>query len=73
MGEFSSILFARPSFFEGAARAFDIGNTLSEYNRCETGELADRLAMYADWRQVGDDIQQAMRVFASVEKIESQK
>jgi hypothetical protein len=73
MSDLSSMLFARPSFFEGAARAFDLGNTLSEYNRSETEELADRRALFADWRLIGDEIRQAMEVFAGVQKIEKKK
>ena len=73
MGDLSSLLFARPSFFEGAARAFDMGNTLSEYNRSETGELADCYALSADWRLIGDELRRAMEVFASVKQIETKK
>jgi hypothetical protein len=73
MGDLSSILFARPSFLEGAARAFDLANTMSEYNRSETEELADSRALFADWRLIGDEIRQAMEVFAGVKKIETKK
>jgi len=73
MNDLSSFLFARPSFLEGAARAFDLGNTLTEYNRSETGELADRRALLADWRLVGDEIRQAIGVFARVQEIEKKK
>jgi hypothetical protein len=69
MSDLSSILFARPSFIEGVARAYDLGNTLSEYNRSETGEVADARALYADWRLVGDEIRQAMEASVSVQEI----
>ncbi len=69
MGDLSSILFARPSFIEGAARALDLGNTLFEYNRSETGEMADTYALSADFRQIGEDIRRAIGVPANVEKI----
>jgi hypothetical protein len=73
MGDLSSILFACPSFIEGAARAFDLSNSMSEYNRSETGELADGRALYADWRLIGDEIRRAMEVFASVQEVDAKK
>jgi hypothetical protein len=72
MSDYSSILFARPSFAEGAARAFDLGNTLFEYNRSETGELADSYALSADSRLVWDDIRNAIGASASVKKIKKE-
>jgi hypothetical protein len=59
MGTLSTFLFARPSFAEGAARIVDFGDTLREYNTSLTSEQADYLALFADWRQVGMDIQRA--------------
>ena len=61
MGEYSSFLFARPSFFEGMSRLLDFGNTLDEYNRSPTPEQADSIALGCDWRRVGLDIQEAIR------------
>ncbi len=59
MSDFSTILFARPSFSEGMARIVDFGNTLSEYNRSPTGSQADSLAIRADWRAIGADLEEA--------------
>jgi hypothetical protein len=70
MSDFSAILFARPSFAEGAARAFDLGNTLFEYNRSETGELADHYALSADWSLVWDEIRSAIGASTGVKEIE---
>lgn len=56
MNDLSSFLFARPSFTEGAGRLLDFGNTLFEYNRSETGELADYRAIYADCRVIGEEL-----------------
>ena len=53
-------LFARPSFVEGVARAFDVGGTLQEYNAAISEEQADALALGADWRMVGADLLRAM-------------
>jgi len=61
MGKLSGFLFPRPSFLEGAARVVDVGGTLNRYNRSETPEEADALAMYADWKAVGEDIRRAMQ------------
>ena len=56
MSRLFGFLYARPSFTEGVARLMDFGGTLNEYNTSPTGEQADALAMYADWRTVGEDI-----------------
>ena len=56
VNDFSTFLFASPSFFEGAGRILDFGNTLSQYNRSETPEEADARAFAADWNAIGDDL-----------------
>jgi hypothetical protein len=60
MSPLSTFLFARPSFVEGVSRIVDVAGTLNEYNRSESGEMADYLALFADWRLIGMDIQRAM-------------
>jgi hypothetical protein len=50
----SDFLFARPSFWSGAARALDLGATFNGYNQSRTPELADARALYNDWRAVGE-------------------
>jgi hypothetical protein len=45
---------------EGAARIIDLGDTLTEYNQSPTGDYADLCALSADWRQIGQDLQEAM-------------
>ena len=49
-------LFAKPSFFEGMARLFDIDSTLNIYNENNSPEEADFEALSSDWESVGDDI-----------------
>lgn len=58
MGEYSSFLFARPSFAEGVGRTLDFGNTLTEYNRSLSNEQADLIAAWMDWSAIGCDIKQ---------------
>lgn len=48
MGEFSSFLFARSSFLEGAGRVLDLGATMTIYNSSPTPEIADSRALLAD-------------------------
>jgi hypothetical protein len=60
MGDFSSFLFARPSFTEGVARIMDIGNTMSEYNLTQTPSEADLRAFMADWAAIGEDLRGAI-------------
>ena len=68
MGSYSDLLFARPSFFEGAGRILDFGDTLTEYNSSPTPEQADYLALLSDWCAVGEDLRRALdRVGAQIE------
>ena len=44
MDDYTSVLFARPSFAEGIGRLLDFAGTLTEYNRALTGQQADEAA-----------------------------
>jgi hypothetical protein len=57
MSNLSTFLFVNPSFTEGLARTLDIGCTFDEYNHSQTGQQADFIALRADWRAIGQDIQ----------------
>ncbi len=63
MGDFTDLLYARPSFFEGVARIVDLGGTLNEYNRSPTSEQADCDALEADWSAIGQDLEQAITIY----------
>lgn len=64
--EFSTdFLYARPSFFEGAARVLDFTGTLTEYNQSITPDQADAIALRMDWAMVGQDLKNAMDQFAA--------
>ena len=73
MGDYSSILFARPSFLEGAGRIFDFGNAMTEYNRSATATEADQRALWADWCAVGDDLRNAIREYERVEEVKAKE
>jgi hypothetical protein len=60
MGQYSSFLFARPSFFEGMGRIVDFGDTLTEYNASATTAEADYHALLSDWCAIGDDLRIAL-------------
>jgi hypothetical protein len=60
MGDYSSILFARPSFVEGMARILDFGNSLFEYNRSETPAQADFNALRSDMAAIAEDMRRAI-------------
>jgi hypothetical protein len=53
-------LYAQPNFIGGMARALDLGDTLTEFNRSITDEEADMIAIKSDWMAVGRDISVAM-------------
>jgi hypothetical protein len=58
-------LFASPSVWEGIARVFDFGDTLTEFNVSESAAQADFLAIRSDWLAVGDDLAAAISMYAS--------
>ncbi len=57
-------LFARPTFWLGAASILDFGNTLFFYNDSPNGDVADYLAIKSDWMLVGEDLKEAIAKFA---------
>ena len=61
----SDFMFARPSFLEGAARIFDFGGTLNEYNydKFSSGTEADTAAIASDWAAIGQDMYDAIGMF----------
>ena len=62
MSDYTSFLFARPSFLEGLARIFDFGGSLNQYNTSATPEEADKRALRSDWLAVGDDMRRAIGI-----------
>ena len=55
MTEYSTLLFASPSFVEGVARLVDFGGTLNVYNTSESGNEADFRALSSDVAAVAQD------------------
>ena len=55
-------LFARPSFWAGAAQIIDFGNTMLVFNTSPTTELADYFAMKNDWVMIGRDLRHAIHL-----------
>ena len=55
MRDWTTRLFARPSFFDGVARLLDFGDTMTEYNQSLSPQQADELAMRADCEAVAAD------------------
>ena len=54
------LIYARPSFFEGMARIFDLGGTLNVYDFGPGGAESDAEATLADWQAIGDDLRAAL-------------
>ena len=61
MGSRSDFLFAVPSLLSGLARTLDLGATFDSYNEGNNEHEADRRALTADWRSVGEDLHESMR------------
>jgi hypothetical protein len=73
MSDYSSFLFARPSFAEGVGRLLDFGNTLTTYNTSENGAAADLAAFQADSLALGEDMRTAIAGAKSVKQISAKK
>jgi predicted methyltransferase len=63
MGDFTDLLYARPSFLEGMARVLDIGGTLQHYSVSATGEDADARALAADVHAIGADLHHVLAAY----------
>lgn len=63
-GDYTDLLYARPSLCEGIARIVDLGGTLDLYNESSDGAAADRAALASDWYAVGQDLRKALIIFA---------
>ena len=60
MSYLCTFLFANPSYVSGAAHLLDFWGTYDTYNQSRTREEADAIALYADWRSVGEELLQAL-------------
>ena len=60
MGDFTGLLYARPSFVEGLARTLDLGSTLNEYNASPSGDEADCAAFASDTGALAADFDLAI-------------
>ena len=58
----SLYLCSMPTFWSGAARLLDFGNTFDAYNRTSNGAEADGLGILWDWAMVGEDLRDAVGV-----------
>lgn len=56
MTSFTGFLYGRGSFLSGIGRILDAGGTFDSYNASPTPELADAVALYADWKTIGNDM-----------------
>jgi hypothetical protein len=63
MSEYTTRLFAQPSWLSGAARSLDLFATFDRYNVSATPEEADAEALRADFLASAEDFR---RAFAAV-------
>jgi hypothetical protein len=66
MNGLSDFLYARASVAEGIARLIDFGGTLQVYNSALSAEQADAIAIAADWKAVGADMEKAMASYSEI-------
>ena len=56
----TDFMYAQPSLFSGVARLIDLYGTFDVYNMARTPREADAIAIYSDWRMIGEDLAGAM-------------
>lgn len=61
MSDLSRYRFTVPSFFEGAARLMDFGNSLADPQSTQSPEETDQAAIASDWIVVGMDLRKSMQ------------
>jgi len=66
----SDFLIAEPNFSSGIGRLLDWYGLYDSYNVSRNGCEADTKAMFADWRIVGQDINDAMLEFEATQPVE---
>ena len=71
MSENFGLLFATPTFLEGAARSLDLGDTFTNYNTSRSESEADFLGIRSDWRAVGEDLDSVLSGYATGEQGET--
>lgn len=64
MSEYTTALFARPSFLSGAARLLDLGGTFDRYNRSPDAATADLDALRRDALATIADCRRAFELLA---------
>jgi hypothetical protein len=72
MGDYTDLLYARPTFVGGIARCLDFGATLREFNSSPNGDQADQVALASDWQAIGDDLRAAILKYAADHEVAEQ-
>ena len=60
---YTELLYAEPSIWEGFARILDIAGDFDDYNYSESDLEADMIALASDWYAVGADLHRAINRF----------
>ena len=69
----SDFLFARPSFWYGMARIFDLSGTLNLHNESQSTVEADIRALTQDWKAVGDHLRAAYEEYQQAHEQQREK
>lgn len=65
MNNKTTFLVAKNDFISGVSRTLDIASTRNKrvYNTSQSGDEADKKAIFSDWFMIGNDIRSAYEQF----------
>lgn len=64
----TDFLFPMPNFWYGLGSVLDLGGSIGPFSYSRSGKEADFKAIYSDYRMIGQDIEDAMRVLEAEHK-----
>jgi hypothetical protein len=66
-----NFLYPTPAFTRGIGRSIDFWGMADPYNVSTSPETADAVAMWSDWKDVGADLVEAVRILTLDEPVKN--
>ncbi len=66
-----NFLYPTPTFARGVGRSIDFWGLADPHNVSNSPEAVDAVAMWADWKDVGEDLVEAVRILTLDEPVKN--